>query len=276
MFEQKKPLVSIIIPSWFIPNSHGRYGKNEVYYVASKCLERLLDVTPRELYELIIIDNGSTLQTKDISTELKPLEWYWSQADILIKNDSNLGFGKAVENGIEKATGEIICQMNNDILVFDKWLENILEAFKKEMDPPIGMIMPNLIKKEFQKDCVGENGKLYFEKVLKLKSEDVVLRNIDVLEPHAQFGSLWCIKKELVDRLIETDGFFFDPQFEFLFKEDRDVYQRIYSLGAETYRINTSRVFHAGNLTVNKVEGHKEISKKNRELYEKKWGGKEK
>jgi hypothetical protein len=276
MFEQKKPLVSIIIPSWFIPNTHGRYGQDEVYSVASKCLERLLAVTPRELFELIIIDNGSTLQTKNISSDLKPLGWYWSQADILIINEINLGFGKAVNQGIERATGEFIVQINNDILVFDKWLENILKAFEIEKNPPIGMIMPNLIKKEYQKDCVGENGKLDFEKILKLKTENVVLRNIDVLEPHAQFGSLWCIKKSLVDKLIEQDGFFFDPQFEFLFREDRDVYQRIYALGYDTYRINTSRVYHAGNLSVNKVEGHKEISAKNRELYKKKWEGKEK
>lgn len=279
MFKKKQPKVSIIIPSWFKEGMSGHYNDiNETYYIASRCLERLLKVTDRSLYELIIIDNGSTLKTKDIPFDWMPLEEYWSYADKLIKNETNLGFGPAVNQGVNKATGEYILQMNNDVIVLEGWLEAILEAFTHtELHPPVGMIMPNLIKLPYQSDCANEKGnKLDIEKVFALKREKLVLRNEDIYERHAQFGSLWCLKKELSDKLIKQDGYFFDPQFRMAFKEDRDLYQRIYAMELDTYRTNKTRVGHVGNLTVTKLENRKQYTEANREKYSKKWGGKEK
>jgi len=274
----KKIKVSICIPSWFEPGMTGRYNDiNETYMIASQCLKRLLEVTPRDLFELIIVDNGSTLKTEDIPDDWLPLEWYWDQADVLIKNETNLGFGPAVNQAVAKAKGEYILQMNNDVIVLSGWLEHILEAFTHdELDPPVGLVMPNIIKKEFQKDCVDEkNNKLDIEKVFKLKVEDLVLRNQNIYERHAQFGSLWCLKKSLADKLIKQDGFFFDPQFEFAFKEDRDLYQRIYAMGFDSYRVNKTRVAHVGNLSVTKLKDRKKYTIPNAEKFKKKWEGKE-
>ena len=60
-FERKKPKFSIIIPSWFTGNQSGKYGPLETFWFATHCLKRLIDVTPKDSYELIIIDNGSTI-----------------------------------------------------------------------------------------------------------------------------------------------------------------------------------------------------------------------
>jgi len=276
---KKRPKVSIVIPSWFQPNQNGRYGENETYYIASRCMKRLKEtLKDRKDVEIILIDNGSTLKTSELPSDWLSLKWYWKQANVLIKNNTNLGFGPAVNQGIAKARGEYIIQMNNDIIVLEGWLESILEAFTHtELDPPVGMIMPNLIKKEYQKDCLNEKGnKLDIEKVFALSRENLYLRNEDIYERHAQFGSLWCLKKELVDKLVKQDGFFFDPQFKMAFKEDRDLYQRIYALGFDTYRTNKTRVGHVGNLSVTKLENRKQYTDANREKYAKKWGGKEK
>jgi len=90
-FERTTPKVSIIIPSWFIPGQDGKYGKNETFWFAQECLSRLLKVTPREDYELIIIDNGSTLDlgVNDVPDGEMSVEEYFSRfyADIVIKNN---------------------------------------------------------------------------------------------------------------------------------------------------------------------------------------------
>jgi GT2 family glycosyltransferase len=260
------PKVSIIIPSWFAPSQDGKYGIDETFKVAAICLDRLLKHTPTGLCQLILIDNGSSRVLDD------KLRWYWESANILIKNETNLGFGPAVNQGITAADTEFIIQMNNDILVFDGWLEAILEAFDHiELKPPVGIVMPNLVKKEYQKDCLDERGKLDFYKVLALPKEKLVLRNYGVYEPGAEFGSCWCLKKELADKLIAKDGFFFDPQFLMMFKEDRDLYKRVRLFGYETYRTNKTRVLHVGNLSVNKLENHKQISLENRKRFNRKW-----
>jgi len=267
--KNNKKLLSVIIPAWFKEGMDGKYGINETFVIANQCLNRLLKVTDRNKFELIIIDNGSTLDLPEVSE-------YFSKADKLIKNDINLGFGHAINQGIEIATGEYIIQMNNDILVLDGWLEAMLEVFEhKELYPPVGMSMPNLIKKEYQKDCVNEKGKLDFWKVLELKKENLILRNYGIYEIGAEFGSCWCIKKELADRLIKEDGFFFDPQFLYGMSEDRDIYKRIRLLGYQTFRTNLTRVMHVGNLTIGKLPDHKKYTADNREKLKIKWGIKE-
>lgn len=60
-------------------------------------------------YEVIIIDNGSTPA--------------WQGLSKFIRNEKNLGFPIAVNQGIKIATGEIIIILNNDTLVSPHWLE---------------------------------------------------------------------------------------------------------------------------------------------------------
>ncbi len=260
-------LVSIVIPSWFEKKQDGKYGQDETFRIAEICLNRLLEVTDRDKFELIIIDNGSTL-----AEELLEVNDYFNKADVLMVNRKNEGFGPAVNQGMAAATGNYIIQMNNDILVFPGWLEAILEVYEhSELPLPVGLVMPNVIKKEYQKDCLDEVGKLDFYKVLELKVEDLVLPHEEAIEPHAQFGSTWCIKKELYDKLRKEDGFFFDPQFIIGMGEDRDLYQRLYHRGFDTYRTNKTRVMHVGNATIGKVKDHKTYTVSNREKFEKKW-----
>jgi len=269
--------ISIIIPSWFEKNQHGHYGQNETFVIADITLNRLLEtIKDRNDIELIIIDNGSTLKINDLEQKDK-VQQYFNKADILIRNKENKGFGPAVNQGIARASGEYIIQINNDVLVFPNWLNAIFNVYEreKELSRPIGMVMPNIIKKEYQKNCLNERARLDFNKVFALKEEEVVLHHKEIIEPHAQFGSLWCIKKELVDRIVKEDRFFFDEQFEKAFKEDRDIYQRLYLRGFDTYRTNLSRVYHVGNLTVTKLKDRKQYTDANKEKYEKKWRGKE-
>jgi len=272
MEKREKPKVSIVIPSWFKEGQDGRYGKAETYWIAQECLKRLIEVTPRELYELIIVDNGSTLKEEDLPRERADKEnWlkiedYWNKADILVRNETNLGFGGGMNKGLAVTNGEYVVQINNDILFWEGWLEELLDVYNQNLTPPVGMVMPAL-----------ERSGVRFPEILKIKKEDVDMKtNAGKYGAHAQFGSCWCIRKDLLEKLHEQDGFYFDPQFAMLFREDRDLYQRVYALGLETYRTHNTRVHHVGNLSVSKIANRKEISTNNRELYAKKWEGREK
>ena len=89
-------------------------------------------------YQIIFIDNGSDLSTKkQMETLLKP-------NDVLITNQKNLGFAKAVNQGIRIAKGEWIIQMNNDIWVWDGWLEALIKTFEDNKN--CGMAMPAIFK----------------------------------------------------------------------------------------------------------------------------------
>ncbi len=89
-------MVDIIIPCH---NAH-KYSKY--------CVNSIIEHTYSE-YKLIVIDNGSTDDTKD-----------WSY--VTIRNDKNLGFAKSINQGIKAGDSEYICILNNDIIVTPYWL----------------------------------------------------------------------------------------------------------------------------------------------------------
>ncbi len=257
-FERTKPLVSVIIPSWFTINQSGKYGEAETFWFASECLHRLLKVTNMDEVELIIIDNGSTLTdslalTLDRDFVYSPSE-YWSMADILIRNKKNLGFAPACNQGFELARGDYVCCLNNDVLVWSGWIEALLSVFETgDLTPPPGVVMPGLEKTH--KDA---RDALLLEKP-NLKD------NFNKTGPKAEFGSLWVSRKSILDELKQQDGHVFDEGFIVGFGEDRDLWERIRGLGLETYRTHKTRVFHQGCMSMSKVQDKKKYTDANRE-----------
>jgi len=105
--------VSIIIPTY-----------NKVGYTR-RCLEALATNTPDHLYEVIIVDNGSTDATR---TLLKDLE-----GDVkVILNPQNQGFARACNTGAQVAEGEFLLFLNNDTEPLPGWLENLLRVATTE------------------------------------------------------------------------------------------------------------------------------------------------
>lgn len=85
--------------------------------LTENCLKSIKENT--QDYEIIIVDNGS--------------DTAYSGEGIIIRNEENLGFPKAVNQGIAAAKGEIIVILNNDTIVTPNWIEN-LEAHFKDYD----------------------------------------------------------------------------------------------------------------------------------------------
>jgi GT2 family glycosyltransferase/glycosyltransferase involved in cell wall biosynthesis len=103
-----------------------------------KCIESIFSHT-KELFELIVVDNGSTDGT---------LEYLESEARgrgpgdqiKIIKNKENLGFAAGNNQGMAAARGNYILLMNNDIVVTPGWLERMISC--AERNPNIGIVGP--------------------------------------------------------------------------------------------------------------------------------------
>lgn len=99
---------SIVIPNW-----NGQ-----------KLLEKNLPaVLLTEAQEIIIVDNGSTDGSK---------EYLKSQNLKLILNNQNLGFARAVNQGVKAAKGEIVVLLNNDVAPEKDFLKPLEEDFQNE------------------------------------------------------------------------------------------------------------------------------------------------
>jgi len=107
-----KPTVDVIIPSF--------NGK----YLLEKHLSKVFQYTDF-LNKVIVIDNGSTDET---------IPWLKDNFPkvVVVKNNSNLGFTKPVNQGVAVSKSEYLILLNNDVEPKKDYLKNIFDYFKNE------------------------------------------------------------------------------------------------------------------------------------------------
>lgn len=103
---------------------------NELAYTQA-CIESIRRNTAQP-YELIVVDNGSADGTR---------AWLAQQPDIqLIANETNLGFAKGANQGLQTATGVNLLLLNNDTVVTAGWLRRLLTHLHAA--PSVGLVGP--------------------------------------------------------------------------------------------------------------------------------------
>jgi GT2 family glycosyltransferase len=98
--------VSAVIPTW-----------NKAALLSSALAS--LRAQTRPLDEIIVIDNGSTDATSEVARQSQATRIGFSQ---------NLGFAKAVNEGILSARGDWILILNNDVELRPEWLATLLAS----------------------------------------------------------------------------------------------------------------------------------------------------
>ncbi len=115
--ESSAGLASIIVPCW------NQRGFTEL------CFQALFRHT-RPAWELIVVNNGST---DDTPAYLAGVRDAAPVAVTIIANRENLGFPRAINQGLEAASGEYLVLLNNDAVVTDGWLDQLIALTLVEM-----------------------------------------------------------------------------------------------------------------------------------------------
>lgn len=118
------PVVSIVIPLF-----------NHVE-LTTMCLESLAEHTEDGTYEVILVDNGSSDATPDLLACLE------GNVKIL-RNETNLGFATACNQGAELASTPNVLFLNNDIEAKPGWLPPLLDVLNS--DPSVGIVGSRLL-----------------------------------------------------------------------------------------------------------------------------------
>jgi len=75
-------------------------------------------------YEIVLVDNGSD----------PPLYWSDGSLDqgdrLIIRNETNLGFPAAINQGIRASKGDVIVLLNNDVTVTPHWAERLMAVLE--------------------------------------------------------------------------------------------------------------------------------------------------
>lgn len=105
---------------------------NKLHFTKN-CLEQLRKVTDN--YELVVVDNASTDGTVDY---LKKIDWTPVK---LITNKENAGFAAGCNQGVEAASHEMVCLLNNDTYPLAGWLDALVVS----LEPGVGAVGAKLL-----------------------------------------------------------------------------------------------------------------------------------
>ncbi|MBI4002743.1 MAG: glycosyltransferase [Nitrospira defluvii] len=106
---------SIIIPVWNNAD------------LTQQCLTALAGVTDGVTFEVVVVDNGSTDGVQNFLQTLG--------GDVqVIRNQENLGFAKACNQGARAARGEYLVFLNNDTIPLQGWLTALIEEVRTHSD----------------------------------------------------------------------------------------------------------------------------------------------
>lgn len=204
-------------------------------------------------FRLILIDNGSNSETK---AYLNSLPGSMTNVEVkLIKNKENLGFVKAVNQGLRVSTAPYICVMNNDTLATDGWLAEMVRV--ANADPSIGLVNPS-------SNNLGQNpGSLELVKyawTLKRFSGEHI-------EMGACLGFSMLFKREI----FEEVGFFDEVYGVGLF-DDTDYSRRVEKLGYVCVRAKGSYIYHRVSKSFVRKRNFQVMFRKNEQIFNKRWG----
>ncbi len=212
-----------------------------------RSLQRL--VYPTERLELMLVDNGST----DGSVEF--VRRHFPQVTVVC-NDDNYGFSKGNNIGAEKARGEVVAFLNNDMRVDVHWLLELVRPLLD--DPHIVATGSKILTRDGKKiDFVGSGMNFYgFGYQLGWGREDV--ESYTQVEPVLfPCGGAMLVRRS---EFLVAGGF--DEDF-FAYYEDLDLGWRLWVLGYKIVVAPRSIAYHVHHGYWGQV-----ASEKKRVLYE--------
>jgi GT2 family glycosyltransferase len=124
--------LDIIVPVWNRPIE------------TRDCLVNLVNYSPNARF--IMVDNGSDRETERLLQEFAER---LDDRALLLRNDVNQGFVKALNRGLERGTAEYLAVVRSTSRVSAGWLEPLLEFARQRTDA--GLILPRLVTAESRK-----------------------------------------------------------------------------------------------------------------------------
>ena len=240
----RRPLTSIVIPV------HGALP------LLRECLDSLRRHTAPP-YEIILIDNGSDAATKRYLRSLRGVR--------LIENSHNLGFARAINQGMKAARGGYIAWVNSDTRVTPGWLERLAAALRS--DPELAAVGPVTNRIAGAALVPVPAGFVASRPALDALGEAYALKNSgQVVEAHRLTGFFLLLRRSSVAAVGQLD-----ERFGLGCYEDYDYCLRLRQAG---YKLAVARdvfVYHSYHGSFASDAGHQAQLLKNRAIFIDKW-----
>jgi hypothetical protein len=227
-------LLSVIIPSY------------NTLKILRRCLQSVFAQKTDFSFEVIVVDNASC----DGSPQMVKKEF--PQASVVV-NKKNLGFGGAVNKGVERARGKYILILNSDTLILPGVFSKIIKWINNHSQ--VGVVGCQILNLEKKNQPSGG----YFPTLLKVFLWMSFLDDLPfvwrVVKPyHIENKKFFTQERELdwvqgcfllIPRLVFQKVHGFDESF-FMYNEEVDLCFRIKKRGYKVYFTPRVSIIHLG------------------------------
>jgi GT2 family glycosyltransferase len=199
---------------------------------------RLLDSLPDSGdVETIVVDNGSGAAELDIGVaELDGAR--------VLRQDSNLGYSRAVNLAAREAQGEVLVLLNDDSVVDPSYVEQIAEA----LDPAGGVVMAAGVMRDARAPGLIDTAGVELDRTLLafdyLNGEPVGVLDGPVADPIGPSGAAAAFWREA---FLEHGGF---DEGLFAYLEDVDLILRVRRAGGTCHLAKAARGLHEHSATL--------------------------
>jgi GT2 family glycosyltransferase len=229
--------------------------------LTERALLRLFERANNEVGEVVVIDNGSVKKIKS--------ERITDSRVKFIFNNENIGFAKAVNQGLKVVSSEYVLLLNSDVILKEGAVATMLGYL--ELNAQAGIVGPRMVYPDnrFQVSC-GYSFSLWSE-LIRLSTLYKYLPGSSLVQPnrfnHALFthggpvgwvsGGCMLVRRAVIERIGELDEHFFFGV------EDIDFCHRAAEAGWQTVYLPSAEVVHyhgyssGGRRTIEKMRWEK-------------------
>ncbi|MBU2266068.1 MAG: glycosyltransferase family 2 protein, partial [Candidatus Omnitrophica bacterium] len=216
------------------------------------CLESVFSKT-KYPFHLIIIDNGSDNQTKEYLFQLAQQK----KGEItLLRNEDNLGFIKATNQGIRESQAPYLCFLNNDTLVTEGWLTEMVKLAESRQD--FDIVNPN-------SNTFGSRPK----KGVSIELYSKRLKNQSGQYSELAWATGFCmlVKRRVIEAIGAFDEIYGMGNFE-----DADFCKRAQERGSLSVCARAAYVYHRERRSFIRFKKFNQDFERNKKIFHAKWG----
>lgn len=216
-----------------------------------ECLKSLLACKTNIAYELIVGDNVSQDETRNMEAYIENVK--------VIHNPTDIGYLRNCNETAKQARGEYLILLSNDVrIVTDYWLDFLVEDF--EHDATVG----NIGGACYGWDIGGLSYGCFMTEVGELRGNDTYQEGVFDIDYNC--AACMAVRRSLWEEIGGYDERYIPAWFE-----DLDLYCEVKKRGYRVVLDARFRFVHYENVTYGVVPGADRVYLRNKEKFIKKW-----
>lgn len=248
-----KAALSIVLVCW----------NNRAYL--DPCLKSLYESGMKNTFEVVVVDNGST-----DGSQLMLAEKYPNVK--IIQNNSNVGLGKASNQGIEGTSGRHVLLLNNDTIVSGASFDAMVDFL--DQNPKTGAVGGKLLNPDGSiQACYNYFSTLWEEFLIGTRLGDMLQPGFPAVTSGDEVRSVdWLSSACLMVRRAAFDQIGLLDEGYFIYGDEVDLQFRLKKAGWEIYFLPHATTIHYGGRSMSRWPRRKMVYRGKMLFYHKHYG----